>query len=206
MLKYLIAIMVLSFSALSHSAVVVYDAISGYEPSYSVSYWNGNNNNAELISLSQQGVAMSQVEFLWKNTSLSTFVSGIDIRFYENNNGQVGEVLDSYTGSFSASANQISLISISLPEISIDQSQFWFSWQAINSSPNGGVVFGSSPSIGDEYQQHAFYQYFDPPTSWYYREDLAISAMRITSTIPIPAAAWLFGSALIGLAGIKRKK
>jgi hypothetical protein len=26
------------------------------------------------------------------------------------------------------------------------------------------------------------------------------------STVPIPAAAWLFGSALIGLAGIKRKK
>ena len=27
-----------------------------------------------------------------------------------------------------------------------------------------------------------------------------------TSAVPIPAAAWLFGSALIGLAGIKRKK
>lgn len=27
-----------------------------------------------------------------------------------------------------------------------------------------------------------------------------------TSEVPIPAAAWLFGSALIGLAGIKRKK
>jgi hypothetical protein len=28
----------------------------------------------------------------------------------------------------------------------------------------------------------------------------------VTSTVPVPAAAWLFGSALIGLAGIKRKK
>ena len=27
-----------------------------------------------------------------------------------------------------------------------------------------------------------------------------------TAVVPIPAAAWLFGSALIGLAGIKRKK
>ena len=27
-----------------------------------------------------------------------------------------------------------------------------------------------------------------------------------TSEVPVPAAAWLFGSALIGLAGIKRKK
>jgi hypothetical protein len=26
------------------------------------------------------------------------------------------------------------------------------------------------------------------------------------SAVPVPAAAWLFGSALIGLAGIKRKK
>jgi hypothetical protein len=28
----------------------------------------------------------------------------------------------------------------------------------------------------------------------------------VISTVPVPAAAWLFGSALIGLAGIKRKK
>jgi hypothetical protein len=28
----------------------------------------------------------------------------------------------------------------------------------------------------------------------------------VVSTVPVPAAAWLFGSALIGLAGIKRKK
>ena len=28
----------------------------------------------------------------------------------------------------------------------------------------------------------------------------------LTSEVPIPAAAWLFGSALIGLEGIKRRK
>ena len=32
------------------------------------------------------------------------------------------------------------------------------------------------------------------------------SALVRSSVVPVPAAAWLFGSALIGLAGIKRKK
>jgi hypothetical protein len=31
-------------------------------------------------------------------------------------------------------------------------------------------------------------------------------AVATLNPVPVPAAAWLFGSALIGLAGIKRKK
>jgi hypothetical protein len=34
----------------------------------------------------------------------------------------------------------------------------------------------------------------------------AVAPMALPSTVPVPAAIWLFGSALIGLAGIKRKK
>ncbi len=30
--------------------------------------------------------------------------------------------------------------------------------------------------------------------------------LTFTSSVPVPAAAWLFGSALIGLVGFKRKK
>lgn len=35
---------------------------------------------------------------------------------------------------------------------------------------------------------------------------IGIGSLASVSSVPIPAAAWLFGSALIGLAGIKRKK
>lgn len=35
---------------------------------------------------------------------------------------------------------------------------------------------------------------------------LRLSVVSSASAVPVPAAAWLFGSALIGLVGIKRKK
>jgi hypothetical protein len=33
-----------------------------------------------------------------------------------------------------------------------------------------------------------------------------LSNMRAFSVVPVPAAAWLFGSALLGLSGLKRKQ
>lgn len=39
-----------------------------------------------------------------------------------------------------------------------------------------------------------------------YNSPFVGSALVRTSVVPVPAAAWLFGSAVIGLAGIKRKK
>ena len=56
---------------------------------------------------------------------------------------------------------------------------------------------------------------FDADGTQFYTDNFSLSASvqsRIgtalyrTSNVPVPAAAWLFGSALIGLAGIKRKK
>ncbi|KKM03760.1 hypothetical protein LCGC14_1771180 [marine sediment metagenome] len=38
-----------------------------------------------------------------------------------------------------------------------------------------------------------------------YFNDFVLDNIQV-SNVPIPAATWLFGSALIGLAGIKRKK
>ncbi|MES2546481.1 MAG: VPLPA-CTERM sorting domain-containing protein, partial [Pseudomonadota bacterium] len=35
-------------------------------------------------------------------------------------------------------------------------------------------------------------------------EDAIISARNV-SAVPVPAAAWLFGSAMLGLAGLRRK-
>ena len=66
---------------------------------------------------------------------------------------------------------------------------------------NAGEDFGfsdfccSAPSNWDEVINGAFRR-IDP--------DLADA--RLFSGDPIPAAAWLFGSALLGLVGIKRKK
>jgi hypothetical protein len=37
-------------------------------------------------------------------------------------------------------------------------------------------------------------------------DGLAFDNLTFTATVPVPAAAWLFGSALIGLVGFKRKK
>ena len=34
----------------------------------------------------------------------------------------------------------------------------------------------------------------------------AIGVVTNASTVPVPAAAWLFGSALLGLAGLRKKK
>jgi hypothetical protein len=39
-----------------------------------------------------------------------------------------------------------------------------------------------------------------------YANPVTIGSYTVVSAVPVPAAAWLFGSALIGLAGIKRKK
>ena len=44
----------------------------------------------------------------------------------------------------------------------------------------------------------------DPDTSSLVRADLIVTA--IVSEVPVPAAGWLFGSALIDMVGIKRKK
>jgi len=36
--------------------------------------------------------------------------------------------------------------------------------------------------------------------------NIDITQMTVTSVVPIPAAAWLFGSGLLGLIGIARRK
>jgi hypothetical protein len=60
---------------------------------------------------------------------------------------------------------------------------------------------------GGQYHIDSFFDVFteisiDGGASW----DQSIGSSHMVSEVPVPAAAWLFGSALIGLAGIKRKK
>lgn len=71
------------------------------------------------------------------------------------------------------------------------------------------------PSWGDEWSGGGIYYRIDMETRGPSANDiestrLAIMTADITSItvspVPVPAAAWLFGSALIGLAGIKRRK
>lgn len=57
--------------------------------------------------------------------------------------------------------------------------------------PNDPVLFGSLLIPGSTTEENIVYNFVDP---------------ILTATVPIPAAAWLFGSALLGLGAVKRKK
>ena len=55
-------------------------------------------------------------------------------------------------------------------------------------------------SRGILYSQRHYYDDGDPSTSYYAEQVFAVQA------VPVPAAAWLFGSGLIGLVGFARGK
>jgi hypothetical protein len=69
-------------------------------------------------------------------------------------------------------------------------------WLAESSIPTPDYGWAFSPLNGRQHNQHAKTVFLN---AWAVRDG-------DVSAIPVPAAAWLFGSALLGLASIKRRK
>ncbi|MBN2809918.1 MAG: PEP-CTERM sorting domain-containing protein [Deltaproteobacteria bacterium] len=71
-----------------------------------------------------------------------------------------------------------------------------YSTTGITIKIDGGTIFDISGSFGDG--KFGFYNYS--------QEKVRYAAFDETTTVPIPGAVWLFGSGLLGLFGLRRKK
>ncbi len=80
---------------------------------------------------------------------------------------------------------------------------------AFMSNPGQGNAFGwqNQSMLFEAMAETQILSFQVVPSVFGDRVDLGLDGVSVTSSvIPIPAAAWLFGSALIGLAGVARRK
>lgn len=76
---------------------------------------------------------------------------------------------------------------------------------ATGSSGDGGYANLSLAALAGPGQNIAFTASFDPGLRDDSNNDYALAAITV-SAVPIPAAAWLFGTALLGLVGFSRRR
>jgi len=80
--------------------------------------------------------------------------------------------------------------------------QSYLYWSAMESMPNGSSAWAFTFGQGGQFD-------YNKPTSGFYAwavhsGDVGVAAA--TSTVPVPATIWLFGSGLLGLAGVARHR
>jgi hypothetical protein len=75
--------------------------------------------------------------------------------------------------------------------LNVQSSVYWFGEEF---APNPNTAWAFSTSNGNQYNPGKVISYY----GW------AVRAGDVSS-VPVPAAAWLFGTALLGLAGVKRR-
>jgi hypothetical protein len=84
--------------------------------------------------------------------------------------------------------------------------------ELIGQSLGGGLVFGGDPQDGSTGDFNLFASTSGAPAGFNYFElgldngEIIRVTSMLPSAVPIPAAVWLFGSGLIGLVGIARRK
>ncbi len=148
------------------------------------------NSNSTVTSLSfgtwstEPGtipIAPTQVNWEITSTPLSSTVIA----------SGTASITASYVGSDQLGSGQdIFLDSINLPNINLAAGSYWIE---LLSATNGTV----NPVYWDQSVSGASQAYITNPTS-----SIPSEAFQINGTVPLPAAIWLFGAALMGWLGI----
>lgn len=125
-------------------------------------------------------------------------------------------VLSGGTGTVSFDQSTGNTLAISFPNVSFTEqsdSNYTLSNSRPNLTFNGGAFTGFNFSAefdsGDELYPHAFDSQNLFFFGWEYGYDLTVSGVWgdfSMTPVPVPAAVWLLGSGLIGLAGVAKRK
>lgn len=155
--------------------------------------WQPTDGNVNILKISFLGIDLN-------GGSLALFEDANNFSgpaLVLGSNGGVFEFTDNLNGTYTVNAK---VANVSVGTLLITDSNFMF-----------GVKWGAGAYVGDaSYVQNptdlTSYQIFfnDGPNSGnIYAVDLELAAIP---DIPVPAAAWLFGSALCGLVAVGRRK
>lgn len=173
-----------------------------------------------------------QAASVWSNTYYDPTYPGIVINMHVVSSNSSGISANTITGFYldntSISLPQIdpeTLLSTSVSDTALSSGDPWDAYAdyvepLYQSAGNGtgwasisfevdiaGTNIGANTMYGDDYE---FYLYSPMSTPFgdveYFVSDTGYFTLTAASPVPVPAALWLFGSGLIGLAGIARHK
>jgi hypothetical protein len=125
-------------------------------------------------------------------------VGNAPVTGYNVTTGELGHMFYNNLGNTSSTSilNNVSFTDATLGGgtesfLNVQSSVYWFGEEF---APNPNTAWAFSTSNGNQYNPGKVISYY----GW------AVRAGDVSS-VPVPAAAWLFGTALLGLAGVKRR-
>jgi hypothetical protein len=200
MLKQTLALVALTLS-LSVQAAVVYS--NGNAPFESATYYSDYYTVYDNFVLSDDA-HITGIEWLGGETQAANYID-TEYFIYDGAPGNSSVVASGTVSASRASTGGsfagYNIYSFAISDLSIELGAgsyyLGLSQNAGDARSSGWFGASNSPLAGNLYQQ-SFSTLSGP-----FDQDVNF---RLVSRVPVPAAAWLFSSALIGLAGIKRKK
>lgn len=207
-------IMTLYFGPAISQAAIVYDNLGG-----AVTAVHAGFQNSELgdqVTLGGTERALTEISISYRGDFTDHGLDGdefVSIQFYENDGiGGIPGTMFYQTAlipilSPSATTSpQVfgDLLTVSLPNVLAPDV---FTWSIIRygmtiPSDTVGLITGGTPTVGSS----GDFTWLDNGTGWFQATLTNYHAAISANAVPVPAAAWLFGTALIGLIGVPKSR